>query len=394
MVGSPNYCSPEVVRQRQYSGASDMWAFGVIVFYLATGFAPFEGKTQSETLDNIRNFGAPGQGRVGRICDQETLKRALDSFSKVDFEDLDRGDSELMRRLVNEMICKCLREDPRSRPAPSELLWKDPDGFFALSHFFIEPKLASLKSAHAKRLRECLKNWHESKPAQRAPGPLRQVKSKKTETSVSTIENSKEMIWEDPAIESQAAGFKRTVSKCLKSLSELETCFLGRIRTKQGFHTHKLSLGFGPRRLDLGFKKSGKKVSIDLEKRRLTFYSKAKNGIRLKMALDRAAFQMEHKNDTFFFESASELADSAVLKIACKTVENLAQVIVYLEDLLRIVECQLVDYEISFAGHSEVRCYRSLDSTVWYLFMTRAQAECPETVSQLQGREGESDLWG
>ena len=52
-VGSADFVSPEVLRNEQVTGASDMWAFGCIIFYLMTGKPPFRAATDYITFQKI-----------------------------------------------------------------------------------------------------------------------------------------------------------------------------------------------------------------------------------------------------------------------------------------------------------------------------------------------------
>ena len=45
LCGTPNYISPEIINQEPYSFKCDCWSFGCILYTLATGHPPFEGKT-------------------------------------------------------------------------------------------------------------------------------------------------------------------------------------------------------------------------------------------------------------------------------------------------------------------------------------------------------------
>ena len=52
VVGTPHYVSPEQARaDADIDTRSDMYAFGAILYYLATGTAPFEGKDQHEIFE-------------------------------------------------------------------------------------------------------------------------------------------------------------------------------------------------------------------------------------------------------------------------------------------------------------------------------------------------------
>lgn len=54
LVGSEMYISPEMLENRSYSYASDLWALGVMLFQFCVGKTPFKGKTQDETFELIK----------------------------------------------------------------------------------------------------------------------------------------------------------------------------------------------------------------------------------------------------------------------------------------------------------------------------------------------------
>ena len=45
LVGTVNYVAPEMITDNLASLATDLWAFGVILFKMATGKIPFPGST-------------------------------------------------------------------------------------------------------------------------------------------------------------------------------------------------------------------------------------------------------------------------------------------------------------------------------------------------------------
>eukprot|EP00501_MAST-03F_sp_TOSAG23-6_P001145 GSMAST32.ASY1.ANO1.1188.1 assembled CDS len=48
IVGSPAYISPEILRNREYTVAGDVWSLGVILYILLAGSPPFHGKSRNE----------------------------------------------------------------------------------------------------------------------------------------------------------------------------------------------------------------------------------------------------------------------------------------------------------------------------------------------------------
>jgi serine/threonine protein kinase len=55
-VGTCNYTAPEVIRGEPPTEASDYWSFGVILFEMLFGYAPFAGKSTQETLLRILHW--------------------------------------------------------------------------------------------------------------------------------------------------------------------------------------------------------------------------------------------------------------------------------------------------------------------------------------------------
>ncbi|XP_041810866.1 death-associated protein kinase 2 isoform X2 [Chelmon rostratus] len=51
--GTPQYIAPEVINYEPLSPAADMWSIGVITYILLSGFSPFQGETNEDTLRNI-----------------------------------------------------------------------------------------------------------------------------------------------------------------------------------------------------------------------------------------------------------------------------------------------------------------------------------------------------
>ncbi|XP_072916017.1 death-associated protein kinase 2-like [Hemitrygon akajei] len=51
--GTPQYIAPEVVNFEPLGPPADMWSIGVITYILLSGFSPFQGDTDNDTLTNI-----------------------------------------------------------------------------------------------------------------------------------------------------------------------------------------------------------------------------------------------------------------------------------------------------------------------------------------------------
>jgi calcium/calmodulin-dependent protein kinase I len=53
MCGTPGYMAPEVLRRQGYDTQVDMWAIGVITYFLLCGYLPFERGTDNEMMQAI-----------------------------------------------------------------------------------------------------------------------------------------------------------------------------------------------------------------------------------------------------------------------------------------------------------------------------------------------------
>ena len=53
-LGTPQYCSPEIVSRYGYNEKSDIWSAGIILFNMITGYEPFKGESLSSLSDDIK----------------------------------------------------------------------------------------------------------------------------------------------------------------------------------------------------------------------------------------------------------------------------------------------------------------------------------------------------
>ena len=52
--GSPLYMAPEILNYQKYTDQADLWSVGVILYQLLTGKTPFEGKSLSDLVKNMK----------------------------------------------------------------------------------------------------------------------------------------------------------------------------------------------------------------------------------------------------------------------------------------------------------------------------------------------------
>merc|ERR1739848_445834 len=55
--GTPDYISPEMITAKKYTFTRDWWSFGILLYELSEGVAPFEAHTQIQTYTNILTKG-------------------------------------------------------------------------------------------------------------------------------------------------------------------------------------------------------------------------------------------------------------------------------------------------------------------------------------------------
>merc|ERR1719228_2004538 len=92
IIGTPDYVAPEILAYEPISLAADIWSLGVLAYVLLTGFSPYGGDTEQETLRNI-------------------------ATASLDFPaELFEGVSEEAK----EFIAECLSRKPELRPTVRE----------------------------------------------------------------------------------------------------------------------------------------------------------------------------------------------------------------------------------------------------------------------------------
>lgn len=79
--GSPQYSAPEIFTDDTYSEAVDVWSAGVILFYMATGYFPFDGLTRADMVKKIINNDVSFPSFLKTDL-QDLLKKMLDKNPK------------------------------------------------------------------------------------------------------------------------------------------------------------------------------------------------------------------------------------------------------------------------------------------------------------------------
>jgi len=113
--GTPGYMAPEIFKKAGHGKPVDIWAIGVITYFLLCGYTPFDRDTQYEEM--------------------QAIIRGDYKFEPVEYW---RGVSEEARQFVR----KCLTVDPTNRPTIGELL-EDPWLKDVAEHYVQDPKSAS-----------------------------------------------------------------------------------------------------------------------------------------------------------------------------------------------------------------------------------------------------------
>lgn len=54
--GTPEYLSPEIIKNEGHNASADWWTIGILVYEMVVGFPPFYHKNQTTMYDLIQNF--------------------------------------------------------------------------------------------------------------------------------------------------------------------------------------------------------------------------------------------------------------------------------------------------------------------------------------------------
>ena len=100
IVGTVSYMSPEQIRGEAVDNRSDIFAFGILLYRMATGTAPFEGDTQVSTMAKILEVQPPAPRVKNELVPPE-LERIIDKCLKKNPEDRYQDTRDLVVDLRN-----------------------------------------------------------------------------------------------------------------------------------------------------------------------------------------------------------------------------------------------------------------------------------------------------
>ena len=124
LLGSPDYMSPELIKQQKVCPRSDCWSIGVCYFEFLVGIPPFHGETEHDVFQNIINY-------------------RIDWPEPEDFDGADPISIE-----SKDLIRKLLNQNPFHRPLASEIF---DEGLLRNSYGGDDIDLASIQKEILKR---------------------------------------------------------------------------------------------------------------------------------------------------------------------------------------------------------------------------------------------------
>ena len=90
-MGTPNYMSPELLKQEYYSFEVDVWSLGVTIFFLFTGFTPFKSNETNVTYEKIKagKFSFPNDCEISDTAKDLIQKMlTLDPSKRITIEEV------------------------------------------------------------------------------------------------------------------------------------------------------------------------------------------------------------------------------------------------------------------------------------------------------------------
>jgi calcium-dependent protein kinase len=55
VLGTPLFIAPEIISEKRYNAAADIWSLGVVTFFILSGKPPFDGDDRSELFETIKS---------------------------------------------------------------------------------------------------------------------------------------------------------------------------------------------------------------------------------------------------------------------------------------------------------------------------------------------------
>ncbi len=128
-VGTPQYCSPEIVSKYGYNEKTDIWSAGIILFNMITGYEPFKSSSLSSLSDEIKfktiNFEYIHDNKlrslVEKMLDRQIYKRIS---SKEAFEIAKKIKEERDKEYIKEIENKSNLKYEKNK-SEYEIFWKN-----------------------------------------------------------------------------------------------------------------------------------------------------------------------------------------------------------------------------------------------------------------------------
>jgi serine/threonine protein kinase len=81
-VGTPSYMAPEMIKRWQYTPATDIYSFGIVMYELITGKKPFRGKRREQRMTHSLNLHPTPPSEEGYYCSEDVEKLLMRCISK------------------------------------------------------------------------------------------------------------------------------------------------------------------------------------------------------------------------------------------------------------------------------------------------------------------------
>lgn len=101
-IGTPCYMAPEIIGGNYYNCKADVFSYGMILYELHSGSAPFRGKLLDEVYEKIKNNEHIHFGTNERI--DGNLKSLIEDTTKFE-ANLRPTFAEIVNRMIDQNIC-------------------------------------------------------------------------------------------------------------------------------------------------------------------------------------------------------------------------------------------------------------------------------------------------